>query len=132
MYHLILTNILIIALDIVLLGIQYAGLFYLGGSMKPAVYGIKLKIEFSILNRLKAIAKSRQSPFSRFGYNGSARTESREVDGNSGKARMEGSVQSKEKGGSWVRDEEQCEDIAEVVGESTCSRCGPSNARQRK
>ncbi|KAF2731315.1 hypothetical protein EJ04DRAFT_545262 [Polyplosphaeria fusca] len=65
MYHLIATNVLIIALDIVLLGIQYAGMFYLGGSMKPAVYGIKLKIEFSILNRLKTIAKSRQSPLER-------------------------------------------------------------------
>ncbi|KAF2262559.1 hypothetical protein CC78DRAFT_561255 [Lojkania enalia] len=52
MHHLIATNIIIIVLDIALMSIVYAGLFYLGGSFKPAVYGVKLRIEFSILNRL--------------------------------------------------------------------------------
>ena len=50
--HLIYTNVLIIALDSALLGIQCAGLFYLQGAFKPCVYGIKLKVEFVILNRL--------------------------------------------------------------------------------
>lgn len=50
--QLIYTNILIIALDITLLGIQCADLFDLQGAFKPCVYGIKLKIEFIILNRL--------------------------------------------------------------------------------
>ncbi|ETS85560.1 hypothetical protein PFICI_03585 [Pestalotiopsis fici W106-1] len=50
--QLIWTNILIIALDISLLGIQCADLFYVQGAFKPCVYGIKLKAEFVILNRL--------------------------------------------------------------------------------
>ncbi|KAK6210787.1 hypothetical protein LQW54_005835 [Pestalotiopsis sp. IQ-011] len=50
--QLIYTNLLIIALDITLLGIQCADLFYLQGAFKPCVYGIKLKAEFVILNRL--------------------------------------------------------------------------------
>ncbi|KAI1410958.1 hypothetical protein F5Y13DRAFT_166656 [Hypoxylon sp. FL1857] len=50
--HLIYTNVLIICLDITLLGIQNANLFYLQGAFKPAVYGVKLKLEFVILNRL--------------------------------------------------------------------------------
>ncbi|KAI1138970.1 hypothetical protein F5Y05DRAFT_412836 [Hypoxylon sp. FL0543] len=50
--HLIYTNIIIICLDITLLGIQNANLFYLQGAFKPAVYGVKLKLEFVILNRL--------------------------------------------------------------------------------
>ncbi|KAI5866799.1 integral membrane protein [Durotheca rogersii] len=55
--HLIYANILIIALDIsllviALLGVQYANLFYIQGAFKPCVYGIKLKIEFVILNSL--------------------------------------------------------------------------------
>ncbi|KAI2603687.1 hypothetical protein GGR54DRAFT_457922 [Hypoxylon sp. NC1633] len=50
--QLIYSNILIIALDIALLGIQCAGLFYIQGAFKPCVYGIKLKVEFVILNRL--------------------------------------------------------------------------------
>lgn len=56
LWHLILANILIIALDIALLGIQYGGdhLFYLQGAFKPCLYGIKLKVEFLVLNRLIA------------------------------------------------------------------------------
>ena len=50
--HLVFANILVIALDIALLGVQYAGLFYLQGAFKPCVYGVKLKVEFAILNRL--------------------------------------------------------------------------------
>lgn len=52
LYQLIYINLFIIALDIALLGIQYADLFYLQGAFKPCVYGIKLKMEFVILNRL--------------------------------------------------------------------------------
>ncbi|KAI1076800.1 integral membrane protein [Whalleya microplaca] len=52
LHHLIYVNLLVIALDIALLGIQYANLFYVQGAFKPCVYGIKLKVEFVILNRL--------------------------------------------------------------------------------
>ena len=63
MRHLILTNILIIVLEIPLLTIQYLGMFYLGGSFKPLVYGVKLRIEFSILNRLVSMTRARGSAF---------------------------------------------------------------------
>lgn len=53
---------LVIALDIVLLGIQYANLFYLQGAFKPCVYGIKLKVEFVILNRLTKSVRARGDP----------------------------------------------------------------------
>ncbi|ROW11624.1 hypothetical protein VMCG_01296 [Cytospora schulzeri] len=62
LYQLIYTNILVIALDIVLLGIQYADLFYLQGAFKPCVYGIKLKVEFVILNRLIKSVRARGDP----------------------------------------------------------------------
>ncbi|KAG5984848.1 hypothetical protein E4U55_002927 [Claviceps digitariae] len=52
LWQLIYSNSLIIALDIILLGIQCANLFHLQGAFKPCVYGMKLKIEFVILNRL--------------------------------------------------------------------------------
>lgn len=52
LYHLILSNLLVILLDAALLGIQFASFFNLQGSFKPLVYGIKLKVEFAILNRL--------------------------------------------------------------------------------
>ncbi|KAL3463509.1 hypothetical protein BJX64DRAFT_276399 [Aspergillus heterothallicus] len=51
--QLVWVNVLIIALDIALLAIHGAGLFHLQGAMKPCVYGIKLKVEFVILNRLR-------------------------------------------------------------------------------
>ncbi|KAH9904902.1 integral membrane protein [Xylariomycetidae sp. FL2044] len=59
LHHLIYMNILIIALDVALLGIQGAGLFYLQGGFKPCVYGIKLKVEFAILNRLIKSVRAR-------------------------------------------------------------------------
>ncbi|KAF2732608.1 hypothetical protein EJ04DRAFT_396143, partial [Polyplosphaeria fusca] len=64
MHHLIATNILIIILDVTVMAIVYANLFYLGGNMKPAVYAVKLRIEFSILNQLVEMARARNSPFS--------------------------------------------------------------------
>lgn len=59
LHQLIYVNVLVIALDIALLGIQYANLFYLQGAFKPCVYGIKLKVEFVILNRLIKSVQSR-------------------------------------------------------------------------
>lgn len=55
LWQLIYVNIIIIALDITLLGIQSADMFQLQGAFKPCVYGIKLKIEFVILNRLRDV-----------------------------------------------------------------------------
>lgn len=52
LHHLIASNLLVIILDAALLGIQFASFFNLQGSFKPLVYGIKLKVEFAILNRL--------------------------------------------------------------------------------
>ncbi|KAJ6790419.1 hypothetical protein PWT90_07662 [Aphanocladium album] len=69
LWQLIWANTLIIALDIALLGIQCANLFHLQGAFKPCVYGIKLKLEFVILNRL--INTVRQSSSEVF-YSGSA------------------------------------------------------------
>lgn len=57
--HLVFANTLVIALDITLLGVQYAGLFYLQGAFKPCVYGVKLKVEFAILNRLVETVRRR-------------------------------------------------------------------------
>ncbi|KAI1740827.1 integral membrane protein [Xylaria scruposa] len=62
LHHLIYINLFIIGLDIALLGVQYANLFYLQGSFKPAIYGVKLKLEFVILNRLiKSVSRHRMS-----------------------------------------------------------------------
>jgi hypothetical protein len=61
LWNLINANLLVIALDIALLGIQYGGdhLFYLQGAFKPCVYGIKLKVEFLVLNQLIDSLRSR-------------------------------------------------------------------------
>ncbi|KAK4460428.1 hypothetical protein QBC42DRAFT_272341 [Cladorrhinum samala] len=59
--HLVMSNLLVIALDIALLGVQYADLFYLQGAFKPCVYGVKLKVEFAILNRLLEMVRRRGS-----------------------------------------------------------------------
>ncbi|KAK0613172.1 hypothetical protein B0T14DRAFT_414742, partial [Immersiella caudata] len=57
MTHLILVNIIIILLDITILALEYAGLYDLQTAYKALVYSIKLKLEFSILNRLVGLTK---------------------------------------------------------------------------
>ncbi|KAK4455256.1 hypothetical protein QBC34DRAFT_489588 [Podospora aff. communis PSN243] len=52
MTHLILVNIVIVILDIAILALEYSGMFDLQTSCKSFVYSVKLKLEFSILNRL--------------------------------------------------------------------------------
>lgn len=52
MYHLIWVNVLIILLDIALLSTEYADLFTIQTVFKAAVYSIKLRFEFVVLNQL--------------------------------------------------------------------------------
>jgi hypothetical protein len=59
--HLVLANIIVIVLDAALLGVQCANLFYLQGAFKPCVYGVKLKVEFAILNRLIGVIRRRKA-----------------------------------------------------------------------
>lgn len=58
--HLIVVSILVAALDAPVLAFEYAGLYYLQTSYKALAYSTKLKLEFSILNRLVDIAKTRK------------------------------------------------------------------------
>ncbi|KAF2682218.1 hypothetical protein K458DRAFT_283578, partial [Lentithecium fluviatile CBS 122367] len=59
MTHLVWVNCLIIALDITLLAIEYAGLYDIQVTYKAAVYSVKLKMEFTILNKLVDLFKGR-------------------------------------------------------------------------
>lgn len=52
MKHLILVNVLIIVLDITILALEYANQYEYQTSYKSFVYSTKLKLEFTILNRL--------------------------------------------------------------------------------
>lgn len=60
MNHLVYVNILVILLDFTILGLEFANLYDLQTAWKPFVYAVKLKLEFSILNRLvDLVRKSR-------------------------------------------------------------------------
>ena len=61
--HLLLVNLVVLILDITLLGIQYAGDYEIQVAYKSAVYSIKLKIEFSVLNRLVGIIQNKNMAF---------------------------------------------------------------------
>ncbi|KAI3400888.1 hypothetical protein diail_1579 [Diaporthe ilicicola] len=100
LYQLIYTNLLVIVLDIALLGIQYANQFYLQGAFKPCVYGIKLKVEFVILNRL---IKSLQSRAERRAYRTNTFVNTGHASADSGKK----SWWSRLTEGSSQRDREQ-------------------------
>ncbi|CZR58880.1 uncharacterized protein PAC_08772 [Phialocephala subalpina] len=58
--HLILINILVLVFDATLLGTEYSGNFEIQTTYKPAIYSVKLKIEFSVLNRLVSIVKNKE------------------------------------------------------------------------
>ncbi|KAH7120967.1 hypothetical protein B0J11DRAFT_53332 [Dendryphion nanum] len=51
--HLVYTNLLILFLDVTIIVLSFVpGIFYVQAALKPCVYGVKLRIEFSILNKL--------------------------------------------------------------------------------
>jgi hypothetical protein len=58
--HLILVNLVVLLFDITLLGIQYSGHYEIQTTYKAAVYSIKLKIEFSVLNRLVSVVQNQE------------------------------------------------------------------------
>jgi hypothetical protein len=59
--HLLLVNVIVILLDFSILGLEFANLFEIQTAWKPLVYSVKLKLEFSILNRLVELTRSARS-----------------------------------------------------------------------
>ncbi|KAK4446370.1 hypothetical protein QBC34DRAFT_440880 [Podospora aff. communis PSN243] len=60
MVHLIIVNVVVALLDINVLALEFAGLYNVQTAYKGWVYSVKLKVEFSILNRLVELTKSAQ------------------------------------------------------------------------
>ena len=52
MYQLFIINIIIIAMDIALLGVEFANLYIVETILKGVIYSIKLKLEFVVLGKL--------------------------------------------------------------------------------
>ncbi|KAL1641098.1 hypothetical protein SLS58_006372 [Diplodia intermedia] len=63
--HLIYVNVVVVVLDVVLLGTQFANLYRVQTTFKPFVYSVKLKLEFAILNRLIAAGGVRMGDMAR-------------------------------------------------------------------
>lgn len=61
LHHLLYVNLLVILLDFSILGLEFANQFEIQTAWKPLVYSIKLKLEFSILNRLVDMTKKARS-----------------------------------------------------------------------
>jgi len=58
MMQLIWINSIIIAMDVVLLGMEYSSYYEIEATIKAMVYSIKLKLEFAVLNQLMTLANS--------------------------------------------------------------------------
>ncbi|KAI4229088.1 MAG: hypothetical protein L6R36_001150 [Xanthoria steineri] len=58
MMQLIWINSIIIAMDVLLLGMEYSYYYEIEATMKAMVYSIKLKLEFAVLNQLMTLANS--------------------------------------------------------------------------
>jgi len=65
--HLIYVNVFIICLDCSLIGLCYAGFFFLQGFYKAAIYAIKLRTEFTILNQLRSTLPGQSGNGSAYG-----------------------------------------------------------------
>ena len=59
--HLIWVNIFIVFLDLCLLATEYANLFTIQTVFKAAIYSLKLRLEFDVLNQLKQYVQGRSS-----------------------------------------------------------------------
>lgn len=59
MSHLVYVNIIVIFLGITILGLEYSGLHSIQTGYKTFVYSVKLKAEFSILNQLVGLTRTR-------------------------------------------------------------------------
>jgi hypothetical protein len=79
MYQLIVINAIIIAMDIVLLGVEFANLYLIETTLKGVVYSIKLKLEFAVLGKLVQLVRT---------HSGSGHVES----GSGGSAERRGTV----------------------------------------
>ncbi|RFU28005.1 hypothetical protein B7463_g8325, partial [Scytalidium lignicola] len=56
MVHLLIVNVIVILLDVTILALEYAGIYNIQTAWKPLMYSVKLKLEFSILNKLVELA----------------------------------------------------------------------------
>ncbi|KAL9125401.1 MAG: hypothetical protein Q9217_005386 [Psora testacea] len=63
MVHLVWVNVFIIFLDMALLATEYANLFSIQTVFKAAIYSLKLRFEFVVLNQLKAYVQGKSSAF---------------------------------------------------------------------
>lgn len=73
LHHLIYVNVLVMLLDFSIVGLEFADLYEIQTSWKPLVYSVKLKLEFSILNRLVELTRNARSGDSR-SYSHAARS----------------------------------------------------------
>ena len=67
MLQLLWINIAIIAMDLAMLTMEYMGKYHLEAVMKGAIYSVKLKLEFAVLNQLMQLASSSHNPALRSG-----------------------------------------------------------------
>lgn len=59
MYQLLTINVIIIAMDLALLGVEFANLYLIETTLKGVVYSIKLKLEFAVLGKLVQLVRDR-------------------------------------------------------------------------
>jgi hypothetical protein len=58
--HLIYVNVIIILLDIAIMSLEFAGMYDVQTAWKPLAYSVKLKLEFSILDRLVDLIQNKR------------------------------------------------------------------------
>lgn len=58
MHHLVGINVVIVIMDLVLLGLEYASIYAIQITLKGVIYSVKLKLEFAVLGKLVDVVHS--------------------------------------------------------------------------
>ncbi|KAL8690571.1 MAG: hypothetical protein Q9218_004005 [Villophora microphyllina] len=103
MLQLILINVVCIGMDIVLIGLEFTNEYVGEASIKPMVYAIKLKLEFTVLNQLMGLSKAGFTEGSRWGMGGGAQSHhSHELKDRTFNSSTDPEAPPPRKAGTWV------------------------------
>ncbi|KAL9591746.1 MAG: hypothetical protein Q9179_007414 [Wetmoreana sp. 5 TL-2023] len=102
MFQLILINVVCIGMDIVLIGLEFTGKYVGEASIKPMIYAIKLKLEFTVLNQLMGLSKAGFTEGSRWMGGGAQSHQSHELKDRTVNSSADPEAPPPRKAGTWV------------------------------
>lgn len=102
MLQLIIINVVCIGMDIVLIGLEFTDKYVGEASIKPMVYAIKLKLEFTVLNQLMGLSKAGFTEGSRWMGGGAQSHHSHELKDRTLNSSVDPEAPPPRRAGTWI------------------------------